>query len=75
MLAAAAAAAVPEPADAGQLLVFKGSFLVARDALPEFDRTLDGLAERPPRELRFEATGPLPPIAFATLEPEGAAWA
>ena len=75
VLAAAAAAAVSEPADAGRLLVFKGSFLVARDVLAEFDRTLDGLAAEGAPQLRFEATGPLPPIAFATLDPEAAAWA
>jgi hypothetical protein len=75
VLAAAAAAAVSEPAGAGGLLVFKGSFLVAREALAEFDRALEALAAGRAPQLRFEATGPLPPIAFATLEPEAAAWA
>jgi len=74
-LSAAAATSVSDPEDAAQLAVFKGSFLVERRALGAFDDVLDGLAAERSAQLRFEVTGPLPPVAFATLEPGVQAWA
>jgi hypothetical protein len=72
-LTAAAAASVYEEGR-GELVVFKGSFLVARDGLPTFDAVLDEVAAKRSQLLRFEVTGPLPPVAFATLEPGVEAW-
>jgi Gas vesicle synthesis protein GvpL/GvpF len=69
-LVPAAADSVVEPTE-GELLVFKGSFLVARDGLPAFDAELDSLAAGESGGLRFESFGPLPPTAFANLGPEG----
>ena len=73
-LGAVAADFVTEPVDDGGVAVFKGSFLVGRDALGAFDEALDGLAEAS-GHVRFEVTGPLPPVAFASLEPGVASWA
>lgn len=58
-------------ADRNELTVFKASFLVERGVLPAFDAALDELAAADRERLRFEAIGPLPPTAFATLQPEG----
>lgn len=71
-LAPAATATVLDPPSA-ELLVFKGSFLVERGSLAGFDAELDALA-RESDTIRFEATGPLPPVAFASLEGVGS-WA
>lgn len=74
-LSAAAATSVSDPEDSAQLVVFKGSFLVERAALRSFDGALEELAAERSAQLRFEATGPLPPVAFAALEPGVHAWA
>ncbi len=58
----------------GELVAFKGAFLVDRDRLESFDEALGELAAARADDVRFESIGPLPPTAFATLEPEGA-WA
>ena len=65
-----AADAAPDPPDGDQLVVFKGSFLVDRDRLPEFDAALEHLAAAEADRLRFEEIGPLPPTAFARLGPQ-----
>ena len=57
-----------------ELLAFKGSFLVRRAQSAAFDAALEDLARTEGDRLRFEAIGPLPPAAFATLE-GGSAWA
>jgi hypothetical protein len=69
-LVATAADSVVEPADR-ELLVFKGSFLVARDRLGGFDAELESLAAAEANLMRFESFGPLPPTAFAVLEQGG----
>jgi hypothetical protein len=69
-LAAVAAESAPDPADDDELLVYKGSFLVRRDRLLQFDSVLEELAGADPEQIRFESFGPLPPTAFATLRPE-----
>jgi Gas vesicle synthesis protein GvpL/GvpF len=56
--------------DRTELLVFKGSYLVRREQNASFDSALDELARSDAERLRFEAIGPLPPTAFATLEQE-----
>ena len=71
-LAPAVAAAVFD-STSEELIVLKGSFLVARASLADFDAELDALA-RESETIRFEATGPLPPVAFASLEGVGS-WA
>jgi hypothetical protein len=60
--------------DRSELLAFKGSFLVRRAQSAAFDAALEELARTDVERLRFEAIGPLPPAAFATLEGESA-WA
>ena len=67
-LSALAAATVEEPVNESELLVFKASFLVGQARFAEFDRALDELAGGESGRLRFEAIGPLPPTAFASLE-------
>ena len=61
--------------DSGELVVLKGSFLVRRDGLDAFDAALDELAAAEAGRIGFTAIGPLPPTAFATLEPESGSWA
>lgn len=73
-LGALASDVVEDAADGGELLVFKGSLLVAKQTLPDFDAALDELAESEQGRIRFDAIGPLPPTAFATLE-EAPSWA
>jgi hypothetical protein len=73
-LSSFAAESASDATDGSELLVFKGSFLVARDRLEGFDATLDALAASHADRLRVEAIGPLPPTAFATLGPEGDKW-
>jgi gas vesicle protein GvpL/GvpF len=70
-----AADVAPDAVDGAELLVFKGAFLVARDNLETFDAALEELAAAEGERLRFEEIGPLPPAAFATLEPGDPAWA
>lgn len=65
-LAPLAAATALDPA-AGELVVLKGSFLVAKESTAAFDAELDALAGES-ETIRFEVTGPLPPVAFASLE-------
>jgi hypothetical protein len=48
-------------------VVLKASFLVARDRLKSFDAQLEAVAAEEAPRLVFEAIGPLPPTAFATL--------
>jgi hypothetical protein len=64
----------PDFGDRSELLAFKGSFLVRRAQSAAFDAALEELARTDGERLRFEAIGPLPPTAFATLEGESA-WA
>jgi hypothetical protein len=54
--------------EADDLQVLKASFLVSRGQLGRFDEALDALAAGEAPRLRFEAYGPLPPTAFASLE-------
>jgi hypothetical protein len=61
---------VPDADDRTELLVFKGSYLVRREQRAAFDSALEELARNDAERLRFEAIGPLPPAAFATLEGE-----
>jgi hypothetical protein len=72
-LVARASAAETEATDRSELLVFKGSFLVGREALDGFDAALDGLA-RESGYIRFQAMGPLPPVDFAALERGVGSW-
>ena len=69
-LSALAAEAAPEAVE-GELLVYKGSFLVARTRLEEFDAATEALVAGRPGRMRFDVIGPLPPAAFATLEAAG----
>jgi hypothetical protein len=52
-----------EPPERGGAM--KGSFLVARRSLAQFESGLEALARAERPLLRFEAIGPLPPTAFA----------
>jgi Gas vesicle synthesis protein GvpL/GvpF len=49
-------------------VVLKASFLVARDRLKAFDTALEALAAAEAPRLAFEAIGPLPPTAFASVD-------
>jgi hypothetical protein len=53
---------------AAETTVLKGSFLVLRERVIEFDQALETLAETEAPLLFFESIGPLPPTAFARLE-------
>jgi hypothetical protein len=50
-----------------ELEVFRGAFLVARDALDEFDAAADALARAHAATTTFKYTGPLPPHHFVAL--------
>jgi Gas vesicle synthesis protein GvpL/GvpF len=51
-------------------VVVKGSFLIRRDRLDEWDAELGAVAESEAPRLRFDVVGPLPPTAFSTLTKE-----
>jgi hypothetical protein len=49
-------------------MTFAASYLVARDAVPDFDRAMDDLARRFEGRLTFKYLGPLPAHSFVSLE-------
>jgi hypothetical protein len=51
-------------------IVLKASFLVRRERVDRFHASLERLAAERARTTRFESVGPLPPTAFASLQPE-----
>ncbi len=50
-------------------IVLKASFLVRRERLDRFHAALEKLAAERATTMRFESVGPLPPTAFASLDP------
>ena len=65
------ATAIDEGAPVHERMAVSCSFLVERERLEEFDRTLDALAEEQGGRIRFKYTGPLPPHSFVELSLEG----
>lgn len=61
----AAAVVINEPID--ERMALNASFLVARDALPAFDRAVDRLGADERDRVRLRYTGPLPPHSFVEL--------
>jgi hypothetical protein len=57
--------------EAGDTLVLKASFLVARSTWRRFDAALEKLAAAEAPRIVFESIGPLPPTAFAALRAAG----
>lgn len=57
--------------EATATIVVRGSFLVQRDRAKRFDSALEALAASEAPRIRFESIGPLPPTAFATVDPRG----
>ena len=67
---AVAAIADDVRADRAELpVVLKASFLIRRERLDRFHAALEQLAAERATTMRFESVGPLPPTAFASLEP------
>ena len=51
----------------GEMMILKAAFLVERGLEPEFDRTVNGLAEKYEGKIRFKYVGTLPPFNFVNL--------
>src|SRR5437763_3624491 len=51
-------------------MAVNASFLLERDRMAEFDRTLDTIASEHGGQIRFRYTGPLPPHSFVELSME-----
>ena len=48
-------------------IVCNASFLVERDAIPEFDEAVDRARREQAERMRLKYTGPLPPHSFVRL--------
>jgi hypothetical protein len=51
----------------GEMMIMNAAFLVAKEKEPEFDREIQGLAERYGDKVRFRYVGTLPPFNFVNL--------
>jgi hypothetical protein len=65
LLPHAVAVEVGEPVH--ERMALNASFLVARAALPDFDRAVDAIGAAQAGRIRFKYTGPLPPHSFVEL--------
>ena len=51
----------------GELMIMNAAFLVAKEKEEEFDREVQGLADRYDDKVRFKYVGTLPPFNFVNL--------
>jgi hypothetical protein len=51
----------------GELMIMNAAFLVAQEKEAEFDREVQGLADRYNDKVRFKYVGTLPPFNFVNL--------